>query len=90
MTDPGWVIAGCAAVTLVIFWTVQAIIGSIWLMRQLSSLERRIIDDLDRKHNSNVAVLHAMEKLVMRHDFILEPEFNGSGRNEYMRRQGRQ
>ncbi len=85
--NPEWIVAICAGVTLLILWTSTVIGGAIWLMNQLKTLKEGILEDFSQKHKDNEAVIKAMEELVMRHDLILEPEFNGSGRSNYMTKQ---
>jgi hypothetical protein len=81
--NPEWIVAICAGVTLLILWTSTVIGGAVWLMRQFKSLKEEILFDFDRKHTANEATVKALEALVIRHDLILEPEFNGSGRSQY-------
>ncbi len=78
-----WIMAICAGVTLLILWTSTVIGGAIWLMKQFRDLKQEILSDFDEKHKANALTVHALETLVMRHDVILEPEFNGSGRSHY-------
>ena len=85
--NPEWIVAICAGVTLLILWTTTVIGGAVWLMRQLKDLKAEILGDFSATHKDTEAVIQAMEQLVMRHDLILEPEFNGSGRSSYMAKQ---
>lgn len=85
--NPEWIVAICAGVTLLILWTSTVIGGAVWLMRQFAKLEARILGDFDKKHKDNAETVNALEQLVMRHDLILEPEFNGSGRSHYISKQ---
>jgi hypothetical protein len=82
--NPEWIVAICAGVTLLILWTSTVIGAAIWLMRQFKALKEEILGDLDKKHGDNTTMVRAMEELVMRHDLILQPEFNGSGRSQYI------
>lgn len=84
--SPEWIIAICAGVTLLILWTSTVIGAAIWLMKQLKDLKEEILKDFNRKHEDNATTVKALEVLVMRHDLILEPEFNGSGRSQYIAR----
>ena len=79
--DPQWIIAGCAVITLLILWSGTIIGAALWLMRKLNELEARLVANLDAKHEENNKKVAAMEALVMRHDLILDPEFNGSGKS---------
>lgn len=77
--DPQWILAICAAVTLLILWSGTVIGGAIWLMRQLKELKSEILEEFRQKHAENSTKVAALEVLVIRHDTILDPEFNGSG-----------
>lgn len=81
--SPSWIAAICAAITLLILWTSTVIGGAVWLMRQFKALKEEILSDFEVKHSANATTVKALEALVMRHDIILEPEFNGSGRSQY-------
>jgi hypothetical protein len=82
--NPEWIVAICAGVTLLILWTSTVIGGAIWLMKQFKTLKEEILEDFDIKHSANATTVKALEALVIRHDLILEPEFNGSGRSQYV------
>lgn len=82
--NPEWIVAICAGVTLLILWTSTVIGGAIWLMRQFKTLKEELLADFGAKHDANAATVKALEALVIRHDLILEPEFNGSGRSQYV------
>lgn len=84
--DPQWIIAIAAGVTLLILWTTTVIGGAVWLMKQFKGLKEEILKDFDTKHSANTTAVRALEALVIRHDLILEPEFNGSGRSQYVER----
>jgi hypothetical protein len=77
--NPEWIVAICAGITLLILWTSTVIGGAVWLMSKLGGLERRILADFQTKHDENNRKVAALETLVIRHDTILDPEFNGSG-----------
>ncbi len=79
--DPQWIIAGCAAITLLILWTSTVIAAALWLMNKLKELKKEILADFKAKHEENAQKVEAMRALVMRHDLILDPEFNGSGKS---------
>ena len=86
--SPEWIVAICAGVTLAILWTSTVVGGAVWLMRQFSKLERRmlalkeeILADFNLKHEANETTVKAIEALVMRHDILLNPEFNGTGKH---------
>lgn len=75
---PEWVLAICAGVTLLILWTGTVIGAVLWLTSKLENMKAVILADLNDKHESNSQTVKALEVLVMRHDVILNPEFNGS------------
>lgn len=81
--NPEWIVAISAGFTLLILWTTTVIGGAVWLMRQFKGLKDEILGDFEKKHTANEATVKALEALVIRHDLILEPEFNGSGRSHY-------
>ena len=83
---PEWIVAICAGVTLLILWTSTVIGAAIWLMGKLKELKEEILDDFKLKHEANETTVKALEALVIRHDLILDPEFNGSGRSHYPRK----
>lgn len=78
--DPQWIVAICAGVTLLILWTSTIVGAAIWLMGKLNLIKAEILKDFQSKHDENTRRVNAMEALVMRHDIILEPEFNGTGK----------
>jgi hypothetical protein len=78
--DPQWIIAVCAAATLLIMWTSSIATGVVWLMRRLDSIKKEILSDFQTKHEENSEKVEALRTLVIRHDTILDPEFNGSGK----------
>lgn len=75
-----WIVAICAVITLLILWSSTVIGGALWLMKQLKDLKTEILADFDLKHQENSRKVAALETLVIRHDTILEPEFNGAGK----------
>jgi hypothetical protein len=89
-TDPQWLSAIFAGGGLLILWTSTVIGAAIWLMRQFKALKEEILEDFEKKHQANEINVKALEALVIRHDLILEPEFNGSGRSGYTARNKRQ
>ena len=78
--NPEWIVAVCSLITLLILWTTTVFGGAFWLQRQLKALKIEILQDFDVKHNDNAKTVKALEALVMRHDIVLNPEFNGTGR----------
>lgn len=78
--DPQWIIAICAGVTLLILWSTTIVGAVVWLVRQLKELKKEILADFDIKHKENSKKVAALETLVIRHETILEPEFNGTGK----------
>jgi hypothetical protein len=76
--DPQWIIAVCAAATLLIMWTSSIATGVVWLMKHLNGIKKEILADFQTKHDENTEEVKALRSLVMRHDIMLDPEFNGS------------
>lgn len=85
--DPQWITAACAAAGLLITWTTSIAGAAIWLMRRLDGIKKEILADFNEKHAENGRKVAALETLVIRHDTILDPEFNGTGK---MARVGKQ
>jgi hypothetical protein len=81
---PEWIVAICAAVTLLILWSTTIIGAAIWLMSKLKEMKEEILADFDTKHRENGQKVEALQVLVTRHETILEPEFNGSGGPPYV------
>ena len=79
--DPTWIIAACAAATLLITWTTSIATAVIWLMRRLDAMKKEILADFKAKHEENAIKVEALRTLVIRHDTILDPEFNGAGKS---------
>lgn len=74
-----WVLAICAAVTLLFLWTASAVSVVVWLTRELTAFKNVILSDFNEKHKANEQSVKALEALVMRHEIYLNPEFNGAG-----------
>jgi len=75
--DPQWIIAGAAAVTLIMAWTSSVASVVIWLTKRLDAIKKEILDDSKAKHAENKLRVDAMQELLIRHDTLLNPEFNG-------------
>jgi hypothetical protein len=82
--DPQWIIAICAGITLLILWSTTIIGAALWLMGKLKEMKEEILEDFDAKHRENSKKVDALEVLVIRHETILEPEFNGGGGTPYV------
>jgi len=76
--NPEWIIAVCAAAGLLITWTTSIAVATRWLMEKLNTIKTEILTDFQKKHEENTKKVAALETLVIRHDTILDPEFNGS------------
>ncbi|MBR0693696.1 hypothetical protein [Bradyrhizobium lablabi] len=76
---PEWVLAICAGVTLAILWTGTVIGAVLWITNRLNEMKAEILADFKAKHQANELTVKALESLVIRHDVILNPEFNGGG-----------
>lgn len=78
--DPQWIIAACAAAGLMITWTTTIVGAALWVVNKIGKMKQEILADFHAKHQENTRKVAALETLVIRHDTILDPEFNGSGR----------
>jgi len=85
--DPQWIIAGAAAVTLLITWTSTVVGAALWVVGKINKVKAEILADINTKHNENRIRVDAMQALLIRHDTILDPEFNGSGKHTVRARQ---
>jgi hypothetical protein len=77
--DPQWIIAACAAAGLLITWTTTVASAALWLLGRLNKMKKEILDDFQKKHDENAVKVEAIRTLVIRHDTLLDPEFNGGG-----------
>lgn len=77
--DPTWILAGCAVATLLITWTTSTAIFVGWILRKMDGLKADILADSQKKHEENREKVDAIRTLVIRHDLLLNSEFNGSG-----------
>ncbi len=64
-----------SVIGLVILWTVTVIGFASWFQGKLEKLKTEIITDFNAKHRDNELMMKALEKLVVRHDLLLDPEF---------------
>lgn len=77
----------CAAGGLLITWTSSIAGATIWLMRRLDGIKKEILTELNAKHEANQIRYDALATLVTRHETILDPEFNGTGKTSGRSRQ---
>jgi len=84
---PEWVLAICAGVTLLVLWTASSIGAVLWITNAINRVKKEILADFQTKHDANEKTVKALEVLVIRHDTILNPEFNGSGASSKHRHQ---
>lgn len=75
--DPQWIIAACAAAGLLITWTTTTAGAAIWVLSRINSMKKEILEDFQKKHDENAVKVEAIRALVIRHETLLEPEFNG-------------
>lgn len=68
-----------AGITLLILWTGTVLGAGIWIMRLITRTKDEILRDFNMKHDANAKTVKALEALVIRHDVLLNPEFNGHG-----------
>jgi hypothetical protein len=80
---PELFVAICAGATLLLLWTTTVFGGAFWFQRQLKALKTEILADFDTKHKANEMTVKALEALVIRHDVMLNAEFNGAGKGAH-------
>jgi len=85
--DPTWIIAACTAAGLMITWTSTMIGAALWIVGKINKVKTEILDDIRKKHEENRVRVDAMQTLLIRHDTILDPEFNGVGKHSARSRQ---
>lgn len=78
MSEASLILSGAG---LFILYTVTVLGGAAWLNTQFKNLKTEIITDFTKKHDENAVTVKALEKLVMRHDIILDPEFSEFRKN---------
>lgn len=66
-----------AGATFFVLWT--ATILGLWssISKQLNNMRDALLKDFNSKHEANQLKVDALTALVIRHDTILDPEFNG-------------
>jgi len=84
--EPTWILAICAGVTLLILWTSTVIGAALWVVGKINKVKTEILKDFEVKHSENRVRVDALQELVIRHDTILDPEFNGSGTHRMVHR----
>lgn len=77
--EPTWVLAICATIGLLITWTTTVIGAALWVSGKIDKVKTAILKDISVKHEENRVRVDAIQALVIRHETILDPEFNGSG-----------
>jgi len=73
MSEASIIISGAG---LFILYTVTVLGGAAWLNTQFKNMKLEIIADFTKKHDENAVTVKALEKLVIRHDIMLNPEFS--------------
>lgn len=77
--EPTWILAACAIIGLLITWTTTVIGAALWVVGKINKVKSDILKDFSAKHEENRVRVDAIQALVIRHETILDPEFNGSG-----------
>ena len=85
--DPQWIIAACAAVGLLITWTGTTAGAALWVLSRINDMKKEILADSKAKHDENRVRVDAMQHLVIRHETMLAPEFDGSASGHRRARQ---
>jgi hypothetical protein len=70
-------IAICAGVTLLIYFTASMVGLCVAVFRKIDTIKTEILADVNEKHKENRNRVDALQTLVIRHDTILAPEFDG-------------
>ena len=68
-----------AGVTLLILWSTTLAGAVVWIVNRISKAKEEILADFNAKHESNLQTVKSLETLVIRHDVMLNAEFNGAG-----------
>ena len=66
-----------AGVTLLIYFTGSVIASVIFIFKKIDATREAILLDVSVKHNENDVRYEALNKLVIRHETLLDPEFGG-------------
>jgi hypothetical protein len=77
---PGLFQAVFAGVTLLILWSTTLAGAVVWIVNRISKAKEEIMADFNTKHEANLQTVKALETLVIRHDVMLNSEFNGYGK----------
>lgn len=85
--DPQWIIAGCSVTALLITWTGTTAGIAVWVLSRLNEMKKEILADSKSKHDENRVRVDAIQQLVIRHDTMLDPEFNGTATSQRRARQ---
>ncbi len=75
---PEMITAIAAVATLAIYLTATVIGGVAVIFKKIEKTKREILADVQSKHHENDKRWQATNALVIRHDTILSPEFNGN------------
>lgn len=71
-------IAVCAGVTLLIYFTTALLTLCVAVFRKIDMVKTEILSDVNDKHKENRLRVDTLQALVIRHDTMLSPEFNGN------------
>lgn len=74
---PEMITAICAVVTLVIYFTGTIAGAVIFLWKKIDGVKAELLADVKTKHDENRMRVDAMQTLIIKHDTILSPEWNG-------------
>ena len=77
---PGLFQAIFAGVTLLILWSTTLAGAVVWIVNRIGKAKEEIMADFNTKHEANLQTVKALETLVIRHDVMLNSEFNGYGK----------
>ncbi len=71
-----------AGLSLLVYLTATMAGGLMFILRKIDDSKREILTDVRARHEENRLRVDAIQQLVIRHDTLLNPEYDGSG-NHY-------
>jgi hypothetical protein len=76
-TSPEFYVALFSGVTLLLTMSGVIVGATMFIINRIDKMKIEILSDVNAKHESNHRRYEALNALVIRHDTILDPEFNG-------------
>jgi hypothetical protein len=75
---PEFYVAIFSGVTLLIYIGAVVLGATVFIWNKLDGMKAEILSDVKEKHEQNQRRYDALNTLVIRHDTMLDPEFNGN------------